>query len=111
MDNLNAYREIVRRVLTAHTQLAAPRSDIKYATIFDQAGDQYLVMLQGWDGRRRIHACIIHVDIIDGKIWIQHDGTDYGVANALFDAGVPKEHIVLGFKSPTLRQYTEFAAA
>ncbi|MGH9937981.1 MAG: XisI protein [Blastocatellia bacterium] len=111
MDSLGNYREILRRILIDHTRIAAPRNDVRYETIFDQSGDHYLVVLQGWDGHRRIHACIIHVDIIDSKFWIQHDGTDYGIANKLFDAGVPKDHIVLGFKSQEMRKYTEFAAA
>jgi hypothetical protein len=49
------------------------------------------------------------VDIRNGKIWIQHDGTEEGIANRLIASGVPKEDIVLGFHSPFMRQYTEFA--
>jgi hypothetical protein len=33
------------------------------------------------------------------------------VAQELVDAGVPKDRIVLGFKSPEMRKHTEFAAA
>ena len=39
----------------------------------------------------------MHLDIIDGKIWIQHDGTEIGVANELVEMGVPKEDIVLAY--------------
>lgn len=111
MDRLSKYREILRQVLNGHIQFASLNKDIKFEPVFDQETDRYMVMLQGWDGRRRIHSCVIHVDIIDGKFWIQHDGTDYGIAQELFDAGVPKENIVLGFKSAELRRYTEFATA
>ncbi|MEB3179867.1 MAG: element excision factor XisI family protein [Nostocaceae cyanobacterium] len=52
---------------------------------------------------------LIHVDLIEGKIWIQRDGTVKGIANPLVDAGVPKKHIVLGFRSPELRKYNEFS--
>lgn len=45
------------------------------------------------------------------KIWIQHDGTEDGVANDLVKAGVPRDQIVLAFKSPDLRQHTDFAVA
>ena len=45
------------------------------------------------------------------KLTIQYDGTEYGVAQELLDAGVPKEHIVLAFYTPQMRQYTELAAA
>ncbi|MDD1428313.1 XisI protein, partial [Dolichospermum sp. ST_sed9] len=43
------------------------------------------------------------------KIWIQHDGTEVGIATLLLEKGVPKEDIVLGFHSPDMREFTEFA--
>ena len=45
----------------------------------------------------------------NGKIWIQHDGTEIGVANELVEWGVPKEDIVLAYHAPYKRQYTGFA--
>ena len=51
----------------------------------------------------------IHIDIKDNKIWIQSDGTEVGVANELVEAGVPRQNIVLGFKSPFKRQFTRYA--
>lgn len=111
MDTLTEYREIIQRILNEHAQYPYSHGAIKHVVVCDTEGDHYLLMAEGWDKRRRIHDCMIHVDIIDGKFWIQYDGTELGIANELFDAGVPKEHIVLGFKSPTLRKYTEFAAA
>jgi hypothetical protein len=53
---------------------------------------------------------VIHLDIKDGRVWIQHDGTSEGIADELVEAGIPKEHIVLGFRYPQYRKYTEFAA-
>ena len=57
---------------------------------------------------KQIHACIVRIDIINGKLWIQQDNTE-GIAPELERYGVPKEHIVLGFRSPEIRQYTEYA--
>jgi len=48
---------------------------------------------------------------MNGKIWIQRDGTERGIASDLTEAGIPNDHIVLGFREPELRQYTGFAAA
>ena len=50
-----------------------------------------------------------HIDIAGGKIWIQRDGTEHGIANDLITAGITKDQIVLGFQAPEARQYTEFA--
>ena len=52
----------------------------------------------------------VHIDIAGGKVLIQRDGTEHGVANELIAAGIPKDQIVLGFQAPEVRQYTEFAA-
>lgn len=65
----------------------------------------------GWDGVRRVHGSVVHIDIIGGKIWIQHDGTNRPVAEKLLDAGIPREDIVLGFHPEDLRKYTDFAVA
>ncbi|MEH1849155.1 MAG: element excision factor XisI family protein [Nostoc sp.] len=51
---------------------------------------------------------ILHLDIKDGRIWIQHDGTEEGIANRLVEMGVPKQDIILAFHEPYVRQFTEF---
>jgi hypothetical protein len=52
-----------------------------------------------------------HVEIKGDKIWIQQDGTEQGIAADLVAAGIPKDRIVLGFKSPQRRGNTQFALA
>ena len=52
---------------------------------------------------------MLHVDVKGGKVWIQHDGTEEGIADALVDAGIPKDHIVLAFHPLYKRPYTGFA--
>ncbi|NJN90828.1 MAG: XisI protein [Leptolyngbyaceae cyanobacterium SL_5_14] len=65
----------------------------------------------GWDGDRRVHGCVLHLDIKDGKIWIQHNTTELQIAQELAALGIPKQDIVLGFQAPYLRQFTEFGVA
>ncbi len=68
-------------------------------------------MSVGWQGGRRVHGSAVHLDIIDGKVWIQHDGTNRPVADELLAAGIPRDDIVLGFQPPDLRKFTDFAKA
>ncbi len=68
-------------------------------------------MILGRENVKRVHGCLAHVDLINGKIWIQRDGTEAGIADELIRAGVPKEQIVLGFRSPERRKLTELAVA
>jgi hypothetical protein len=102
------YRQIIERILSEYAQFPYAYGAIQTQTVFDRAGDHYLLVNVGWD-ERRVHGCLVHVDIIGGKFWIQRDGTEHGIARDLEAAGVPKEHIVLAFRSPEIRQYTGYA--
>lgn len=110
MDTLAKYRHIVERLLSEYATIPYAYGDIKHETVFDRENDRYLLLSVGWD-KGRVHGCVIHIDLIDGKLWVQCDNTDRDIAMELVAAGVPREHIVLGFRRPELRQYTEFAAA
>lgn len=111
MDTRTADRGIIEQVLTEYARVPYAYGDVERQTIFDREGDHYLVMLVGRDGIRRVHRCLIHVDIVNDKIYIQRDGTEEGIANDFMQAGIPKDQIVLAFRSPAMRQYTDFAPA
>lgn len=113
MDNtqLDRYRQVIEAVLTEYAALPYAYAEIQAEVVFERQRDRYLWMDIGWDGDRRIHGCLVHIDIIDGKIWIQRDGTEEGIAADLERAGIPKEHIVLGFRLPKIRPYTGYAIA
>ncbi len=114
MEKLNDLRETVEKVLLEWAEFIKPRiapPDEKFEpqVIFDRERDRYALFYVGWKGNRRTHSLITHLDIINGKIWIQEDNTEEGVATDLEKYGVPKNKIVLAFKSPALRKYTEYA--
>ncbi len=111
MDTLDSYREIVRAMLTEMTRIPYSHGDIRLETVFDRESDRYLVMTVGRDRGARVHGCLVHVDIVDGKLWVQRDGTEHGIANDLVEAGVAKQHIVLGFYSPETRKHAGLAQA
>lgn len=109
MEQLNQYRQWVQQVLTEHSQVKPSYGNLEQFTIFDTQNDHYQLATVGWDGDRRVFSCLIHIDIKGDKIWIQHDGTESGVANELVELGVPKQSIVIGFHDPNARRLTEFA--
>lgn len=111
MDLLEKYRASIRNILTELTRVPYAYGEIQIEPVFDREHDRYLLMLVGTEKDRRVHGCLVHVDIIDGKIWIQRDGTETGIANELVAAGVPKDHIVLGFRLPEVRKHSGFAMA
>lgn len=111
MDRLNQYRGIIRELIQRYAAYQPARGDVQIEVIFDESNDHYELMYAGWNGPYRIHGSVLHIDIRDGKVWIQHDGTEDGVAEELVKAGIDREHIVLAFKSPDIRPHTGFAVA
>ncbi len=111
MDTVGAYRRIIQEVLRPYTQIPYAHGDIQCKPVFDTEHNSYVLLTVGWDGARRVHGCLVHIEIIDGKVWVQRDDTDNGVTYDLVEAGIPKNQIVLGFQEPMVRPYTEYAAA
>ncbi|MEM1171966.1 MAG: element excision factor XisI family protein [Cyanobacteria bacterium P01_H01_bin.35] len=64
-----------------------------------------------WQNEKRDYGCgcSIHVDIKDGKISIQQDFTEKGIAQQLLDLGVQKSDVVFAFRSPYVRQFSDFS--
>lgn len=110
MGKLDEYRKIVQQVL--HTYVVnrqANEDEVELQTLFDTIHDHYQLVFVGWDDHRRVYGSVVHIDIKDGKIWIQRDHTEVGIANQLVAAGAPKTDIVLGFQAPAKRPLTEYA--
>lgn len=111
MDPLSTYREAVERVLSVYTRIPYAHGDLRCEAVFDRAHDRYALITVGWSQGKRVHFALVHVDIIDGKVWIEKDNTEDGVASELVQAGIPKSHIVLAFRPPEVRAHTEYAVA
>lgn len=111
MARLEEYRRHVKELLKRYSQYKPSYGEVEVELIFDTENDHYQLVTVGWNKQQRIHGCIVHIDIKGDKIWIQHDGTEIGLANELVELGVPKEDIVLAFHAPYKRQYTGFAVS
>ena len=108
MDKVTRYRSFIKEVIKRHSHPSA-YGEVEIQNIFDTEHDHYQLVHAGWDKKQRQYGCIMHLDIKEGKIWIQHDGTEIGVANELVELGVPKKDIVLAYHPPYKRPYTGFA--
>ena len=108
MANLDHYRQLVKTLITQYSKTVWDKRT-QAQTIFDSERDHYQLVYVGWHGSDRVYGVVLHVDIQDGKIWVQQDGTEIGIAQKLIDLGVPSSDIVIGCDPPRMRQYTEFA--
>ncbi len=111
METVKQYREIIQSLIRNYAQYRSARGEVQVEVIFDEANDHYELIYAGWNGPYRIHGSVLHIDIRQEKIWIQHDGTEGSIAEELVEAGVPSDRIVLAFKPPEIRPHTGFAVA
>lgn len=109
MDELDKYRQIIENTLQEYTRIPYAFGDIQTEAVFDRIRDRYLLVNVGWDQGKRIHGSLVHIDIIDGKVWIQRDGIEVGIATELIRAGIPRDRIVLGFRTPEARKLIDLA--
>ena len=109
MDKLEKYRQFVQEILSSHAEIANTNDTVKDELIFDRERDHYQLAYVGWQGDKRVFGSVMHFDIIDGKIWIQYNGTEESVAERLEQMGVPASDIVIGFHSPFKRQFTRYS--
>jgi hypothetical protein len=108
MDTLTQYRQHIQNFIIEKADQVWDKR-IQAEVIFDCDRDRYQLIYVGWRNSKRVYGVVLHVDIIDNKIWIQQDGTEIGIANKLVELGISKEDIVLAFNPPDLRKYTDFA--
>jgi hypothetical protein len=109
MANLIQYSTIVQKLLQDYAVLSGDDPTVDTELIFDTVRHSYQLVHVGWHDDRRIYGCILHLDIKDGKIWLQHNGTENDIPAELVEMGVAKTDIVVGFHSPFKRQFTEYA--
>ncbi|MFO0810845.1 MAG: XisI protein [Gemmataceae bacterium] len=110
MDRVDRYRAAVRRLIEDYARIKPSVGDIETEAVIDAERDHYEVLWHGFEGHKRVHGSMIHIDIKGDKVWIQHNGTSELIADELMADGVPREAIVLGFYPPDVRKLTEFAA-
>jgi XisI protein len=113
MEKLDKYRQIVRQLLTSLAAIGYCESNenVECQFICDTENDHYQLLDIGWEEYNRIYNCFIHIDIKDGKIWIQENMTENDLAHELVEMGVNKEDIILGLHPPYKRPYTGYGVA
>ena len=111
MADLNYVRNCVQSILTKYAQRRKDQKDVDVQTIYDIDRDHYQLLYAGWEGYKRVFYPIIHIDIKNDKVWLQHNATEESIANDLMDIGIDRNDIVLGLHHPSQRPYTDFAIA
>lgn len=115
MDNkVKNYQRIISETLKRYAALPSEgnvEDELEDQLILDTERNHFQILTIGWENGKRVYYPIFHLDIKNGKIWIQEDATDFDVVGELEQQGVPSEDIVLAFHAPFKRPLTGYAVA
>jgi XisI protein len=110
ISDVEQYRQIIEDVLMRQVGLPTIGGEIQTVPVFDREGDRYQLLDIGWDHLgRRVFQPIVHVDLVDGKVWIQENMTDLDIVKVFMQAGIKSSQIVLGFYSRSQRELGDYA--
>ncbi len=113
MDQHLVFKQAILSVFEAYADYlrGGRQSSVDYHTVADEKNDRYQLTAVGWEHNTRIFYVIFEADIIGGKIWIQADNTEDGLAALLEEKGIAKHDMVLAYFPDYHRKYTEYAVA
>ena len=98
------YKQCIKQLLSRYEALTTDQSQVEL--LFDDDQMRYMAIRLGWFKQRRLHLCLVHVDICDNKVVIQANNTEDMVATELVELGIPPEKIQLGFLPPGLQAFS-----
>ena len=111
LEKLDRYGSYIEEILQSYARVSYSNAEITNIPIVDRDRHHFLLVSEGWEGKRRIHRTLAHLEIRDLKIWVHFDGMAESVVEQLLTVGVAKEDIVLAFHPPHVRELGDFAIA
>lgn len=111
MDILVLYRRLIQEFLEESVAQSSFKDGIESQLLLDTIRDHYQWMRVGWNGSHRVYHVVMHLDIKDGKVWIQQNMTDSNLTELLVSAGVDRRDIVLGLQPVYKRNVSDVAVA
>jgi len=113
MGKMEQHKAIVASLVNEIAQFGStPFEDVENQVILDNERGHYLLYNSGWHNNRRNYGCYLHLQVKpDGKVWVQHDGTNLKIAEELMKKGIQKSDIVLEFQAPYKREMVAAEAA
>jgi len=102
LSHMDHYRQIVVQFLLGQSD-AGLVDGIESQPVFDLQRDRYLILSQGWRGQERVYWVVMHLELREGKVWIQRNQAEVDIEVELMMLGIPQEDIVRGLIPPEYR--------
>jgi hypothetical protein len=112
MDNIIRYNTAILALLSDYAANQVANPGLEKQLIADEKNHRYQVIVCGWENDQKfVNSTLLHLEIKNGKIWIQQNWTEMHIAKELIALGVPSDHIVLGFLPEYMREDSPYAVS
>jgi hypothetical protein len=111
MEELQHPRSLIVTLLSDLAETIGLDEGLEAVVIADREGDNYQLLIIGWEGERRVFDTAVYIRLRQGMVWIEHNALPERIGELLVAAGISRQQIVLGFQPPHVRSLTDFAAA
>lgn len=111
MDRMTKYQNAILELLEAYSEIEYTNLEGSNFLIADKERNRYQVVTMGWQDGKFVHDCPIHLDIINEKIWVQRNMTEWDLGEMFNERGISNQEIVLGFLKPSTRVFSDYAVA
>ena len=112
MDKIAVYQKII--VSLINEIAAKPYGNapgIERQVITDFSNNHFQLINIGWHRGCYTFSPLLHFDIRDGKIWVQHNDTEIEIGDELVARGVDHKDVVFGFIPENERSLVKIAIA
>jgi hypothetical protein len=113
MDKIKKLQQVIIEFLHHYNaETGGDKADpVKRRILIDKENNSFQLLAVGWNRKHYIFNPIFHFDIINEKIWMQCNNTEWEVVDFLMAHSVDQQDIVLGFVPPQARHFLGFAVA
>ena len=112
MTKTEKYSQILTNFVREFAEKFKNASDgLATLAIIDQENHHYQSVVHGFINDRHLFNVQFHFDIIEDKVWLQCNHTDWDFGDDLICRGIPKSDIILGFQPEYARFYSGYGVS
>ena len=63
MDKLSKYRQLIKHILSEYAHHQPASNHLETQAIFDEQREHYQIVVFGWEEKKYVHYCLIHIDL------------------------------------------------
>jgi len=102
-NSVKFYQRCIKELLKEYAEIAS--GEARLELLFDDDHARYMLARVGWRQEKRIHRCLVHIDIEGNCVIIQANNTEQLIDRDLVNKGIPSDKIRLGFLPEAAYQY------